>query len=36
MKVNLENYKGQRLFSKMRVKIISADVATKIIVATIV
>ena len=36
MKVNLENYKGQKLFSKMRVKIISADVATKIIVATIV
>ena len=36
MKVNLENYKGQRLFSKMRVKIISADVATKIIVVTII
>ncbi len=36
MKVILENYKGQKLFSKMKVKIKSADIATKIIVATIV
>ena len=35
MKVNLENYKGQKLFSKMRVKIKSADIVTKVIVATI-
>lgn len=35
MKVILENYKGQKLFSKMRVKIKSADIATKVIVATI-
>ncbi|MFW3405916.1 RNB domain-containing ribonuclease [Aliarcobacter butzleri] len=36
MKVILENYKGQKLFSKMRVKIKSADIVTKVIVATIV
>ncbi|MFY9072452.1 RNB domain-containing ribonuclease [Aliarcobacter butzleri] len=36
MKVMLENYKGQKLFSKMRVKIKSADLVTKVIVATIV
>lgn len=36
MKVILENYKGQKLFSKMRVKIKSADVVTKVIVATII
>lgn len=36
MKVILENYKGQKLFSKMRVKIKSADLVTKVIVATIV
>ncbi|MCG3665842.1 ribonuclease R [Aliarcobacter butzleri] len=36
MKVVLENYKGQKLFSKMRVKIKSADLVTKVIVATIV
>ena len=35
MKVVLENYKGQKLFSKMRVKIKSADIVTKVIVATI-
>ncbi len=35
MKVVLENYKGQKLFSKMKVKIKSADIVTKIIVATI-
>lgn len=35
MKVVLENYKGQKLFSKIRVKIKSVDIATKIIVATI-
>jgi ribonuclease R len=35
MKVVLENYKGQKLFSKMRVKIKSADIVTKIIIATI-
>lgn len=36
MKVILENYKGQKLFSKMRVKIKSADVITKVIIATII
>ncbi|WP_323665052.1 ribonuclease R family protein [Aliarcobacter butzleri] len=36
MKVVLENYKGQKLFSKMRVKIKSAHLVTKVIVATIV
>ena len=36
MKVVLENYKGQKLFSKMRVKIKSADIITKVIVATII
>ena len=36
MKVVLQNYKGQKLFSKMRVKIKSADLVTKVIVATIV
>ncbi|MCG3715843.1 ribonuclease R, partial [Aliarcobacter butzleri] len=30
MKVVLENYKGQKLFSKMRVKIKSADLVTKV------
>ena len=35
MKVLLENYKGQKLFSKMGVKIKSADIVTKIIIATI-
>ena len=35
MKVVLENYKGQKLFSKMGVKIKSADIVTKIIIATI-
>jgi ribonuclease R len=35
MKVVLENYKGQKLFSKMKVKIKSVDIVTKIIVATI-
>ena len=35
MKVVLENYKGQKLFTKLRVKIKSADVVTKVIVATI-
>jgi len=35
MKVILENYKGQKLFSKMRVKIKSADIVTKVIVVTI-
>ncbi len=35
MKVVLENYKAQKLFSKMKVKIKSADIVTKIIVATI-
>ncbi|WP_323594595.1 ribonuclease R family protein [Aliarcobacter butzleri] len=35
MKVILENYKGQKLFSKMRVKIKSADIITKVIVANI-
>ena len=35
MKVVLENYKGQKLFTKLRVKIKSANVVTKVIVATI-
>ena len=35
MKVVLENYKAQKLFSKMKVKIKSANIVTKIIVATI-
>jgi Skp family chaperone for outer membrane proteins len=35
MKVVLDNYKGQKLFTKLRVKIKSADVVTKVIVATI-
>lgn len=35
MKVVLENYKGQKLFTKLRVKIKSADLVTKVIVATI-
>ncbi|MFV7789582.1 RNB domain-containing ribonuclease [Aliarcobacter lanthieri] len=35
LKVVLENYKAQKLFSKMKVKIISANIATKVIVATI-
>ena len=36
MKVVLENYKGQRLFSKMKVRIKSADIATKLIIASII
>lgn len=36
LKVVLNNYKGQKLFSKLKVKIVSACVATKVIVATIV
>lgn len=36
MKVVLENYKGQKLFSKMKVRIKSADIATKLIVASII
>jgi ribonuclease R len=36
LKVVLENYKAQKLFSKMKVKIKSANVVTKLIVATIV
>lgn len=35
LKVVLENYKGQKLFSKHRVKIVSSDLATKLIVAKI-
>jgi ribonuclease R len=35
MKVVLENYKGQKLFTKLRVKIKSVDIVTKVIVATI-
>ncbi|WP_026803079.1 RNB domain-containing ribonuclease [Aliarcobacter lanthieri] len=35
LKVVLENYKAQKLFSKIKVKIISANIATKVIVATI-
>jgi ribonuclease R len=35
MKVILENYKGQKLFTKLRVKIKSVDIVTKVIVATI-
>jgi ribonuclease R len=35
MKVVLENYKGQKLFTKLRVKIKSADIVTKVIVATV-
>ena len=35
MKVVLENYKGQKLFSKMGVKIKSVDIVTKLIVVTI-
>ena len=35
MKVVLENYKGQKLFSKLRVKIKSVDIVTKLIVAII-
>ena len=36
MKVVLENYKGQKLFSKMKVKIKSANIITKVIIATII
>ncbi|GGD41826.1 ribonuclease R [Malaciobacter pacificus] len=36
LKLTLDNYKAQKLFSKMKVKIKSADIATKQIVATIV
>jgi len=35
LKVMLENYTTQKLFSKMRVKIVSANIATKVIIATI-
>ncbi|WP_066356609.1 RNB domain-containing ribonuclease [Aliarcobacter skirrowii] len=35
LKVILENYKGQKLFSKHKVKIVSSDLATKLIVAKI-
>ncbi|MBP7742013.1 MAG: VacB/RNase II family 3'-5' exoribonuclease [Aliarcobacter sp.] len=35
LKVILENYKGQKLFSKLRVKIKSVDIVTKVIIATI-
>ena len=35
LKVVLENYKGQKLFSKHKVKIVSSDLATKLIVAKI-
>lgn len=35
MKVILDNYKGQKLFTKVRVIIKSADIVTKVIVATI-
>ena len=35
MKVILENYKGQKLFTKLRVKIKSAEIVTKVIVATV-
>jgi len=36
LKVVLENYTTQKLFSKTRVKIVSADIVTKVIVATII
>lgn len=36
MKVVLENYKGQKLFSKMKVKIKSANIITKVIITTII
>jgi len=36
LKVVLENYTTQKLFSKVRVKIVSADIVTKVIVATII
>uniref|UniRef100_UPI0040474548 RNB domain-containing ribonuclease n=1 Tax=Aliarcobacter sp. TaxID=2321116 RepID=UPI0040474548 len=35
MKVTLDNYKGQKLFTKLRVKIKSVDVVSKLIIATI-
>lgn len=35
LKVILENYKSQKLFSKLRVKIVSSNLATKLIVAKI-
>ncbi|MBP7225007.1 MAG: VacB/RNase II family 3'-5' exoribonuclease [Aliarcobacter sp.] len=35
MKVVLDNFKGQKLFTKLRVKIKSVDIVTKLIVATI-
>nr|WP_228286236.1 ribonuclease R family protein [Arcobacter vandammei] len=35
LKVVIENYKGQKLFSKYRVKIVSSCLATKLIVATL-
>ena len=33
LKVTIENYKGQKLFSKHKVKIVSSNLATKLIVA---
>ena len=36
LKVVIENYKGQKLFSKCKVKIVSSCLATKLIVATII
>lgn len=35
LKVVLENYKAQKLFSKLNVKIISSDIASKLIIAKI-
>ncbi|PRM98163.1 RNB domain-containing ribonuclease [Aliarcobacter cryaerophilus] len=35
LKVTIENYKGQKLFSKHKVKIVSSNLATKLIVAKI-
>ena len=35
MKVTLENYKGQILYSKLRVKIKEANILTKQIIASI-
>ena len=36
LKVVIENYKGQKLFSKCKVKIVSSCLATKLIIATII
>ena len=35
LKVVLENYKAQKLFSKLSVKIVSSDIASKLIIARI-